>query len=109
MLFKRKDLIFSPIFFNQAKATFLCDNSIEHKDVKAIAQFVGTRNSTQVRTHAQKYFMKLVMDSDLSISMTECIKLGPWDRMPHSFLLCALGLIRCETAGSGEEAGTWLG
>ncbi len=41
--------------------------SIEHKDVKAIAQFVGTRNSTQVRTHAQKYFMKLVIDSSLSI------------------------------------------
>eukprot|EP00292_Cryptomonas_paramecium_P009876 CAMPEP_0113692708 /NCGR_PEP_ID=MMETSP0038_2-20120614/19247_1 /TAXON_ID=2898 /ORGANISM="Cryptomonas paramecium" /LENGTH=264 /DNA_ID=CAMNT_0000614675 /DNA_START=213 /DNA_END=1004 /DNA_ORIENTATION=- /assembly_acc=CAM_ASM_000170 len=33
--------------------------TIGHKDVKAIAQFVGTRNSTQVRTHAQKYFMKL--------------------------------------------------
>jgi hypothetical protein len=63
MLFKRKDMIFSPSFYNQAKATFLCDNSIEHKDVKAIAQFVGTRNSTQVRTHAQKYFMKLVRDS----------------------------------------------
>ncbi len=34
--------------------------SIGHKDVKTIAQFVGTRSSTQVRTHAQKYFMKLV-------------------------------------------------
>jgi len=30
-----------------------------HKDVKAIASFVGTRNATQVRTHAQKYFIKL--------------------------------------------------
>jgi hypothetical protein len=30
-----------------------------HKDVKAIARFVGTRNATQVRTHAQKYFLKL--------------------------------------------------
>mmetsp|Transcript_4939 Transcript_4939/g.10955 ORF Transcript_4939/g.10955 Transcript_4939/m.10955 type:complete len:248 (-) Transcript_4939:215-958(-) len=36
--------------------------TIEHKDVKAIAQFVGTRNSTQVRTHAQKYFMKLARE-----------------------------------------------
>ena len=30
-----------------------------HKDVKAIAQVVGTRSATQVRTHAQKYFIKL--------------------------------------------------
>jgi len=30
-----------------------------HKDVKAIASVVRTRNATQVRTHAQKYFMKL--------------------------------------------------
>lgn len=30
-----------------------------HKDVKAIASVVGTRNATQVRTHAQKYFIKL--------------------------------------------------
>jgi len=30
-----------------------------HKDIKSIARFVGTRSSTQVRTHAQKYFMKL--------------------------------------------------
>jgi hypothetical protein len=27
--------------------------------VKAIASVVGTRSATQVRTHAQKYFMKL--------------------------------------------------
>jgi SHAQKYF class myb-like DNA-binding protein len=31
-----------------------------HKDVKAISNFVGTRNSTQVRTHAQKYYLRLV-------------------------------------------------
>ena len=30
-----------------------------HKDVKSIASVVGTRSATQVRTHAQKYFMKL--------------------------------------------------
>jgi len=29
------------------------------KDVKAIAQYVGTRNPTQVRTHAQKYYLRL--------------------------------------------------
>lgn len=28
------------------------------KDNKSIAQYVGTRNATQVRTHAQKYFLK---------------------------------------------------
>ena len=29
------------------------------KDFKGIAQIVGTRNATQARTHAQKYFLKL--------------------------------------------------
>ncbi|KAG2393674.1 hypothetical protein C9374_007205 [Naegleria lovaniensis] len=29
------------------------------KDVKAIASHVGTRNATQVRTHAQKYYAKI--------------------------------------------------
>ena len=29
------------------------------KDVKNIAKFVGTRNPTQVRSHAQKYSMKM--------------------------------------------------
>lgn len=28
------------------------------KDVRAIASFVGTRNATQVRTHAQKFFLR---------------------------------------------------
>ena len=30
------------------------------KDVKSIANHVGTRNTTQVRTHSQKYFLRLV-------------------------------------------------
>mmetsp|Transcript_9858 Transcript_9858/g.15423 ORF Transcript_9858/g.15423 Transcript_9858/m.15423 type:complete len:325 (-) Transcript_9858:134-1108(-) len=30
-----------------------------HKDVRAIAEYVGSRNTTQIRTHAQKYFKKL--------------------------------------------------
>lgn len=34
-----------------------------HKDMKAIARFVGTRNSTQVRTHAQKYYLKLAREA----------------------------------------------
>uniref|UniRef100_A0A7S2ZC08 HTH myb-type domain-containing protein n=1 Tax=Rhodosorus marinus TaxID=101924 RepID=A0A7S2ZC08_9RHOD len=29
------------------------------RDVRSIADYVGTRNPTQVRTHAQKYFMKV--------------------------------------------------
>lgn len=29
------------------------------KDVKAVAAYVGTRNATQVRTHAQKYYLRL--------------------------------------------------
>lgn len=29
------------------------------KDVKGMASIVGTRNATQARTHAQKYFLKL--------------------------------------------------
>eukprot|EP00188_Purpureofilum_apyrenoidigerum_P003927 Plantae.Rhodophyta-Purpureofilum_apyrenoidigerum.ctg426.p1 GENE.Plantae.Rhodophyta-Purpureofilum_apyrenoidigerum.ctg426~~Plantae.Rhodophyta-Purpureofilum_apyrenoidigerum.ctg426.p1 ORF type:complete len:245 (+),score=52.45 Plantae.Rhodophyta-Purpureofilum_apyrenoidigerum.ctg426:300-1034(+) len=29
------------------------------RDVRNIASFVGTRNPTQVRTHAQKYFLKM--------------------------------------------------
>jgi hypothetical protein len=29
------------------------------KDVKSIALHVGTRNATQVRTHAQKYYLRI--------------------------------------------------
>lgn len=34
-------------------------NKFGHKDVKAISGHVSTRNATQVRTHAQKYFLRL--------------------------------------------------
>jgi len=34
-----------------------------HKDVKSISNYVGTRNPTQVRTHAQKYFLRLFKES----------------------------------------------
>ena len=34
--------------------------SVGPKDVKAIAAIVSSRSATQVRTHAQKYFLKLV-------------------------------------------------
>jgi len=33
------------------------------KDVKAIAQYVGSRNPTQVRTHAQKFFLRMVLQT----------------------------------------------
>ena len=32
------------------------------KDAKKIAKHVGTRDSTQVRSHAQKYFIKLAQE-----------------------------------------------
>eukprot|EP01018_Ginkgo_biloba_P017728 Gb_39655 [translate_table: standard] len=41
--------------FNKALKTF-------GNDFNAIAKFVGTRSSTQVRTHAQKYYAKMVRD-----------------------------------------------
>ena len=33
------------------------------KDVRAIANFVGSRNATQVRTHAQKYFLRIAREA----------------------------------------------
>eukprot|EP00871_Galdieria_phlegrea_P002705 jgi/Galph1/3435/GphlegSOOS_G2113.1 len=32
------------------------------KDIKSISNYVGTRNSTQVRTHAQKYYQRLARE-----------------------------------------------
>ena len=34
-----------------------------HKDLRNISNFVGTRNMTQVRTHSQKYFMRLMREA----------------------------------------------
>ena len=34
-----------------------------HKNVKAISAYVGTRSATQVRTHAQKYFLKAAREN----------------------------------------------
>lgn len=33
------------------------------KDVRAIASYVGSRNATQVRTHAQKYFLRVAREA----------------------------------------------
>lgn len=34
-----------------------------HRNLKAISAYVGTRNATQVRTHIQKYFMRLAREA----------------------------------------------
>lgn len=34
-----------------------------HKELRSISDFVGTRNMTQVRTHSQKYFMRLMREA----------------------------------------------
>lgn len=38
-------------------------NKYGHKDLRAISAYVGTRNMTQVRTHSQKYFMRLMREA----------------------------------------------
>ncbi|KAG0572286.1 hypothetical protein KC19_VG081500 [Ceratodon purpureus] len=46
-------------------------------DFAAIAKFVGTRSSTQVRTHAQKYYAKLlVADTRGQRLSLHCLKIG---------------------------------
>jgi len=41
------------------------------KDVKAISAHVGTRNPTQVRTHAQKYFLRMERDKGSKMTVPE--------------------------------------
>lgn len=38
-------------------------NKYGYKDLKSISAWVGTRNMTQVRTHSQKYFMRLMREA----------------------------------------------
>lgn len=38
-------------------------NKYGHKDLRSISLYVGTRNMTQVRTHSQKYFMRLMREA----------------------------------------------
>lgn len=38
-------------------------NKYGHKDLRSISSYVGTRNMTQVRTHSQKYFMRLMREA----------------------------------------------
>jgi len=57
-----------------------------HKDVKSISMHVSTRNATQVRTHAQKYFLRLERErrkkddqaSGLTPSVMGMTARGPW-------------------------------
>ncbi|KAI0558597.1 myb domain containing protein [Gracilaria domingensis] len=53
------------------------------KDVRAIANYVGSRNATQVRTHAQKYFLRvakkngsLLKSRKRSMSESDLTKVG---------------------------------
>eukprot|EP00960_Hanusia_phi_P037806 753131-Hanusia_phi.AAC.3 len=63
------------------------------KDVKAIAQFVGTRSATQVRTHAQKYFIKLAR---MKKSAEEAAKTGGPDAAQAWWLkVRRLDLLEC--------------
>lgn len=38
-------------------------NKYGHKNLRSISSYVGTRNMTQVRTHSQKYFMRLMREA----------------------------------------------
>jgi len=45
-----------------------------HKNVKAISAYVGTRSATQVRTHAQKYFLKAARENKAREKASAMIK-----------------------------------
>lgn len=47
-----------------------------HKDVKSISMHVSTRNATQVRTHAQKYFLRLERERRKKEDGTSGLDLG---------------------------------
>lgn len=40
-----------------------------HKDIKSISRHVGTRSATQVRTHAQKYYLRIERERAKSIAI----------------------------------------
>eukprot|EP00163_Fabomonas_tropica_P016378 TRINITY_DN293_c0_g1_i1.p1 TRINITY_DN293_c0_g1~~TRINITY_DN293_c0_g1_i1.p1 ORF type:complete len:505 (-),score=126.91 TRINITY_DN293_c0_g1_i1:519-2033(-) len=41
------------------------------KDVKSISAYVGSRNATQVRTHAQKYYLRLMRETEREKALKE--------------------------------------
>ncbi len=55
------DACLSRRYWTEAEHTRFLDalQIVGPKDVKGIASIVGSRNATQARTHAQKYFLKL--------------------------------------------------
>ena len=74
-----------------------------HKDMKGIASFVGSRNATQVRTHAQKYFMRLARSNKQNSfganAESEDSDIAEADDLPP------LSSLRVETAAAAQ-AGT---
>ncbi|KAA8493151.1 Myb-like protein I [Porphyridium purpureum] len=55
----------SPRYWTQMEHALFLEaiKKFGHREPQAISRYVGTRNSTQVRTHTQKYFMKLMRDA----------------------------------------------
>jgi SHAQKYF class myb-like DNA-binding protein len=56
------------------------------KDVKAIAQYVQTRSPTQVRTHAQKWFLKQKREAERRNQQQERILMEREERMQREWL-----------------------
>ncbi|GJQ15777.1 hypothetical protein GpartN1_g7568.t1 [Galdieria partita] len=56
------------------------------KDIKAISNYVGTRSSTQVRTHAQKYYLRLAREllRKQSLEVTKGKTIDQTDNMERS-------------------------
>lgn len=48
-----------------------------HKDLRSISAHVGTRNMTQVRTHSQKYFMRLMREAKRQNPSSKCVEGTP--------------------------------
>mmetsp|Transcript_11911 Transcript_11911/g.29841 ORF Transcript_11911/g.29841 Transcript_11911/m.29841 type:complete len:425 (-) Transcript_11911:71-1345(-) len=69
------------------------------KDVKGIAQIVGTRNATQARTHAQKYFLKLAR---MKKCAEEALKNGSPASIQESWLQ-HVSLAFAKSADSGSK------
>lgn len=44
------------------------------KDVRAVANYVGSRNATQVRTHAQKYFLRVARENKVGSALQSARK-----------------------------------
>lgn len=83
-------------------------NKFGHKDLRSISAFVGTRNMTQVRTHSQKYFMRLMREAKRQNPVGKSA--SPADEpssiadTPNSISLPPLpAMPQADTTGSGED------